>query len=168
MGTGEASQPEADNSGAPSLGMEEGVSRALSEASELCGVEDPPSEPFRSKYKAREILVEAKRKAAAVAWEVRKGHNARFRVVETEPRFSTSTVAGRFGPCPVLVLSTNQLHGIYTNPRCGVFKSRTFWRRAARVNKRLQRFAQEKQQCRLPLQEASIVGGFAPLFFSWM
>lgn len=45
---------------APAFEFTDEVARAMQIASELCLVEDPPEEPFRSKYKAREILLKAK------------------------------------------------------------------------------------------------------------
>lgn len=46
-----------DGSGhAPAFEEKDEIARAVELASKLCLVEDPPSEPFRSKYKAREAL----------------------------------------------------------------------------------------------------------------
>lgn len=43
------------------------VARAMEIASDLCLVEDPPEEPFRSKYKARDVLTKAKQSHAREA-----------------------------------------------------------------------------------------------------
>lgn len=49
------------------------VARAMEIASDLCLVEDPPGEPFQSKYKARDVLIKAKqaREAASGSAAVR-------------------------------------------------------------------------------------------------
>lgn len=54
------------------------VSQALATASELCRVEDPISEPYRSKYEARELLMGIKRKLEWVAPKVRRSPGLRF------------------------------------------------------------------------------------------
>lgn len=46
---------------APSFEPKDEIAEALEIASELCRLEDPVAEPYRSKYKARETLERAKR-----------------------------------------------------------------------------------------------------------
>lgn len=45
---------------APAFEGDNDVARALERALELCDIEDPVSEPFRSKYKARDELKKVK------------------------------------------------------------------------------------------------------------
>lgn len=60
---------------ASTLDPEGEVARAMEIASDLCLVEDPPGEPFQSKYKARDVLIKAKqaRQAASGSAAVRMG-----------------------------------------------------------------------------------------------
>lgn len=73
MGTPEVrrSEPQNLNSVDEEI-IEVEVSQALSTASELCSVEDPISEPYRSKYEARELLTGIKRKLEGIAPKVRR------------------------------------------------------------------------------------------------
>lgn len=52
---------------APAFNPKSEVARAIEIASDLCLIEDPPEEPFRSKYKARDVLIKAKQSHAREA-----------------------------------------------------------------------------------------------------
>lgn len=52
---------------APALDAKGEVARAMEMAADLCLIEDPPEEPFRSKYKARDLLIKAKQSHAREA-----------------------------------------------------------------------------------------------------
>lgn len=62
---------------ASTLDLKGEIARVMEIASDLCLVEDPPEEPFRSKYKARDVLIKAKqshaREAASGSAVVRAG-----------------------------------------------------------------------------------------------
>lgn len=54
-------------------GKEDEVATLMEVSRKLCLVEDPPSEPFRSKYKAREALTKARQLLVGVVEDNRGG-----------------------------------------------------------------------------------------------
>lgn len=65
MDTSDGRSSSTTRSTAPAFEPKDEIAKALEVASELCAVEDPQSEPFRSKYKAREVLRKVRQKLAA-------------------------------------------------------------------------------------------------------
>lgn len=64
MNTPDGTSSRKTRSNAPAFEPKDEIAKSLEVASELCAVEDPQSEPFRSKYKAREVLRKVRQKLA--------------------------------------------------------------------------------------------------------